>query len=1752
MAMRITLYQWSGVTELPVISPMANRHAFSILNDVIGCFANEIPLFLPLDPAAGIKTYLAKARADLFEILDNQGFSFSRLLERLRLQRRPDSLPLAQLFFSYLDIDASLPFRRRFEPVTCLGYDLSFTVVKVSGAMKVLIGYDTALSKDATALSLGNLFTEACDSILRYPAAPPQRLPSAGLDDALPKERKLSGFGALLDLSPDEQLCFIRDEDAPPLKRCRQAAVADGIPYLVLPEDSICQAEQRLVLVSAQTRLIGAIGSLAESSAQASANRSPQRPVRVVRLCLLNFLPSASGLRELAAKVPEGRLLLELPVAGTDVAPGYAVVMLKDCRAIEDRERFIDCRTCPSQVGHGREPFAARRIALPRTGCRHQWHAGQAIDLDGLAAEWRRYASSPPLALSITPADDGKDRLIAWVVPEKPFDAAAFSAWLNVRVPGLGVFWNDCVTEVSSLPLTTDGNLDRHTLELLPVILSSRLRDYEKALGRETGLTLRMTLEKRSGQPELAHCSELLPDADSIFIQPRYSILKTAAPADVDPSRSNLSILRANPLRGKLDISFSGHMQRLDNKRIVFISSDGRVESTTGKIFFRRAAGLLQGMQRCGLKSGNAVILYCSREAELLCLAWACLLGCIRMTALLPPAEGQTPAPIHTRLAHMRSMLGAPPVIASSLSAVPEDQSGVWLLNEIAELGGDGSKATFHEPQNETVIYTAFTSGSTGVPKAVPLTALNVFSSIYAKMEAVGPIESETALSMTALDHVASLFCHSFYATVRGAEQVYCPFQYVLADPLRVLDLIHGYRVSHTWAPDFTWRHIHEALKSASPDRGPWDLSCLHHIISGGENTREATFSELERGLAVHGLPNRVFLHSWGMSETSSFFTLSDFWDGRSHVSHLGIIDTGGPLPGGALRVADPQGNTLPEGCVGSFQVSGPMIFKGYLKNPEANAESFTKDGWFITGDLAVIKDGKIVVCGREKEQVVVRGQNISQFDIEGFLDGIDGVEPTFSVVLGCMNAHSREDEVIVLVHTLVHETAARRKLTRRIHAALAANYGITPQYVLMVGRDDIPKAALGKIQRTTILKKFIQGGFAEQMKEYDLLMQTAASLPDWTLRKQWRRHALPEGPLSLSHRLFALFGAAAAGLELRLIKERLEKAGARAIVASLPSTEGCPFGSDDALAFFEQGDELWFEALYVLKAEPEYSAQEAFHEWEREMFCDFCRWVAGLSRLDIGITRCLVVTIGGQNVAPDDSAHLWTAAAGGLTATLGRTVAWPVRLVDFEDGALQQDCGDLIRELAWGDDEPFAAWRQGLRYIPCFDRPSDFQTGPERDVAGVLTSEAIFQPAEAYDWEAPFRNDRFCLCTGMTGAVGRRLLPLLLGRTDGNYLLIGRKRPSEAMALLGLCAGATSEERLLYVQADLDDVSSIKAAVAKALERFSRRSAASVRLGGVFHLAANTAEQDFSTCTPEAICASLHERQRHLEVLTRVTAEIEVESCAPCVLFSSPVAFWGGASSAVYAPACALAEAFVQNRRGSAHAPEWRCFIWSRWQGENSGEDAISELLKRRGFLPVNPEHGLLSMLYMLKLSYNDRRPLLAGFECHNPSVSRFMRLPGDAMPVKEATVVLPTGCSQSDVLSHWKEHFTGFGASLRFLVAAAEDGAEQTGHPASLSEKDGERRMADLWSSVLRLSFVDPNGNFFEMGGTSVHVPQLRSAVQKNFGVDIGSVGVFHYPSVREMTQAVAGTSERRKTAPDAALSRAQKQRRARHARR
>jgi malonyl-CoA/methylmalonyl-CoA synthetase len=167
------------------------------------------------------------------------------------------------------------------------------------------------------------------------------------------------------------------------------------------------------------------------------------------------------------------------------------------------------------------------------------------------------------------------------------------------------------------------------------------------------------------------------------------------------------------------------------------------------------------------------------------------------------------------------------------------------------------------------------------------------------------------------------------------------------------------------------------------------------------------------------------------------------------------------------VRICDADNRELGVNEVGALQVRGANVFGGYWKLPEQTARDFTSDGFFNTGDQALIdEDGYVSIVGRSRDMVISGGLNIYPREIELLIDGLPGVKE--SAVIGLPDADF--GEVVVAVVVSVEGVTLSAEQIRDAIRDRVANFKV-PKKVLFV--DELPRNAMGKVQKDVLRKRY-------------------------------------------------------------------------------------------------------------------------------------------------------------------------------------------------------------------------------------------------------------------------------------------------------------------------------------------------------------------------------------------------------------------------------------------------------------------------------------------------------------------------------------------------------------------------------------------------------------------------------------------------------------------------------------------------------
>ncbi|MFB4307769.1 acyl-CoA synthetase [Actinomadura sp. GTD37] len=431
------------------------------------------------------------------------------------------------------------------------------------------------------------------------------------------------------------------------------------------------------------------------------------------------------------------------------------------------------------------------------------------------------------------------------------------------------------------------------------------------------------------------------------------------------------------------------------------------------------------------IRGADAVAVHATASPETVAAVVGGLLAGVPVVPL-PPDSG--PA----ERAHILGDSGASMILAAGSTRVQDREPPLLPVDRLPRDGGGGA-GPGGAPAEATALV-LYTSGTTGAPKGVLVSRSAIAAGLDALAEAWAWTPEDVLVHGLPLFHVHGLVLGVLGALRVGSPLVHTgrpkPELYAAAARSDGGSLFFG--VPTVWSRTAADPAAAQALRGA------------RLLVSGSAALPVPVFERLA-GLTGHRLVER-----YGMTET--LITLSARADGDRRPGYVGT-----PLAGVETRLAAEDGAPVPPDgeTPGELHVRAPLLFKGYLNRPEATAESFAPDGWFRTGDIAVIgPDGWHRIVGRASTDLIKSGgYRIGAGEIENALLAHPGVRE--AAVVG--TPHDDLGEQVTAY--VVADGVAEGQLIDFVAERLSAHK--RPRVVHLVGA--LPRNAMGKVVKTRL-----------------------------------------------------------------------------------------------------------------------------------------------------------------------------------------------------------------------------------------------------------------------------------------------------------------------------------------------------------------------------------------------------------------------------------------------------------------------------------------------------------------------------------------------------------------------------------------------------------------------------------------------------------------------------------------------------------
>ncbi|MBB5514158.1 malonyl-CoA/methylmalonyl-CoA synthetase [Rubricella aquisinus] len=456
--------------------------------------------------------------------------------------------------------------------------------------------------------------------------------------------------------------------------------------------------------------------------------------------------------------------------------------------------------------------------------------------------------------------------------------------------------------------------------------------------------------------------------------------------------------------------------------------------------FLTLAARYANALTTLGLRAGDRLVLQAAKSPQALAVYAACVRAGI---VFLPLNTGYTP----DEVAYFLGDSGARLMLcddAARARLAPIAGDATLMGMDAFDAAAAGQSAAFETVARgpDDLAALLYTSGTTGRSKGAMLSQHNLLSNAETLVAAWRFTAEDVLIHALPIFHTHGLFVASNVMLLSGGAMLFHPKfdrDQIIADLPRATSLMG--------VPTFYTRLLDDPRFTADLVAG------MRLFTSGSAPLLAETHRQFEARTG-----HRI-LERYGMTETN--MTTSNPYDGERRAGTVGP-----PLPGVEVRIMA-DGAEVAAGEIGVIEVRGPNVFQGYWQMPEKTAEELRPDGWFITGDLALMDpDGYVQIVGRGKDLIISGGFNIYPKEVEDVLDAQPGVLE--SAVIGAPHPDFGESPVALIVpeQGAVVDLDTLRGACREKLAAFKQ-----PRHIALI--DALPRNTMGKVQKAALRAEY-------------------------------------------------------------------------------------------------------------------------------------------------------------------------------------------------------------------------------------------------------------------------------------------------------------------------------------------------------------------------------------------------------------------------------------------------------------------------------------------------------------------------------------------------------------------------------------------------------------------------------------------------------------------------------------------------------
>lgn len=552
-----------------------------------------------------------------------------------------------------------------------------------------------------------------------------------------------------------------------------------------------------------------------------------------------------------------------------------------------------------------------------------------------------------------------------------------------------------------------------------------------------------------------------------------------------------------------------------------YIYEDGEEEKVTYYAQRKIALGILDSLQKKGLKKGDYIIADVSHTKDYHVLMWACFYGGIIMTALPRPDFGMENSETLQGIKGIWEMLGKPLLVTDKeMKNLYEKAWGHGAIEAMEELFSEG-EGMVAEILQEDAAYIQFSSGSTGNRKGAVLSNKNLIEASCSIVDFEQCTKDEKPLMWLPHTHNFGAFTFCLLSVVLGVNSWSMKTETFVRNPLLFIEKVSRHQVTRLCTNNLGLEILLQL--AAKVDTHMFELSHLAAIYIGAE---KPSIKLMKAFITAYHLKESIFRAGYGMSETVLTVASSQGFDskeilcisrkemgehkkavdvkGEDEEKGISLLEHGGPVTNITIGIFDEKNQLLEENEIGSIRIKSATVFKGYCNIK--NDESIFAHGWFITGDIGFIRDGKLYITGRSKDIIIVRGVNYMLTDLDVMVQNSLGGKEKVAFI------SSEGEDGEELIGFLEQEWSEQTEklfytLANKIKNYLLNQMGLEVKLIIPVPK--MKMTASRKLDRYGMKKAYEEGKYREILQKAQQWEQTPSSNKKG--QKQWEHELIHE-----------------------------------------------------------------------------------------------------------------------------------------------------------------------------------------------------------------------------------------------------------------------------------------------------------------------------------------------------------------------------------------------------------------------------------------------------------------------------------------------------------------------------------------------------------------------------------------------------------------------------------------------------------------